>query len=106
MKLAAVETNDRFLGCGAECLSAELQRIFLLHERMPRFQPGRIGLDAVIRLFFSGDRFVALSSRSQPEIRILALNDRFHQQRAFAAVTTNVSVADEVAVRRRAASEC
>ena len=27
------------------------------------------GLDAVIRLFFSDDRFVALSSRSQPEIR-------------------------------------
>ena len=27
------------------------------------------GLDAVIRLFLSDDRFVALSSRSQPEIR-------------------------------------
>jgi len=30
---------------------------------------GGFGLDAVIRLFFSDDRFVALSSRSQPEIR-------------------------------------
>ena len=48
MKLAAVETNDRFFGCGAECLSAELRRLFLLHERKSRFQSSRIGLDAVI----------------------------------------------------------
>jgi hypothetical protein len=37
--------------------------------------------------------FAAQSSTSWLQIRILALNDRFHQQRAFAAVTTNVSVA-------------
>jgi hypothetical protein len=49
MKLAAVETNDRFLGCGAECLSAELRRLSLLHERKSRFQSGRFGLFHVIR---------------------------------------------------------
>ncbi len=43
MKLAAVETNDRFLGCGAECLSAELRRLFCCTSERADFNPAALG---------------------------------------------------------------
>ena len=59
----------------------------------------RLGLGAVIRTFCSDGVFVALSSRSRLEIQSFGSERLFFQQRTFAAVTTNVSVADFSAFR-------
>ena len=57
MKLAAVETNDRFLGCGAECLSAELRRLFCCTSERADFNPAALGSVPPFRTVSSNDRF-------------------------------------------------
>ena len=71
----------------------------LLHLRAFAQEHFRYGLGAVIHQILATVCYVALSSRSLLEIRTLALIDRFHQHQTFAAVTTKVGSADNLAVR-------